>query len=131
MDGFAINLSDLIAGGRPAAKPAAPRPIPEAQIATLREAFERYTNPCPFKPGDIVTPRKGFGYADAGEPHIVLEVAEKPIRNFEAPADVSNIYSSAFGSRVDFRVASLTDGRGETAIVAYWQESWRHELYKS
>lgn len=112
------------------------RPLPEAQIATLREAFERYTAPCPFKPGDIITPRDGFGYSDAGVPHIVLEVrsddisvADGPIRPFDQTSDVTDIYSNAFGSKLDIRVAVLNSNGHRVAVCAFWQESWRHQPY--
>jgi hypothetical protein len=99
------------------------RPIPEAQVATLIEACERYRSPCPFKVGDIVTPRVGLGYSDGGLPHVILEVADEPHRHF-APTEGASIYASAFGSRLDVRVANFVKS-GE--IVAFWQESWRLE----
>lgn len=101
------------------------RPIPEAQVATLIEAFQRYAASCPFNPGDLVTPRKGHGYSDAGLPHIVLEVAEEPHRTF-TPTSSMPVYASCFGCRLDVRVANFTSA-GE--IVTFWQESWCLEPY--
>lgn len=117
-----MTLNDLL---QTAAKPSAPLPLVEAQIATLREAFERYSAPCPFRPGDIVSPRKGFGYRDEGTPHIVLEVAEVPYRPFEITQQVTP-YSSAYGIRLDVRVANFCK-TGD--VDAFWQESWRLEAF--
>ena len=50
----------------------------------------------PFKVGDLVTPMRGTNIKDAGEPHIVLEIAEQPIRNFEATGDASATASSSY-----------------------------------
>lgn len=72
-----MSLETLL--GIAAVQPKATLPIPEAQIATLREAMARYAAPCPFVPGDLVTPREGYGYTDAGLPHIVLEVLAEPM----------------------------------------------------
>lgn len=101
------------------------RPLPEAQVATLIEEFERYAAACPFKPGDIITPRATSSYRDRGVPHIVLEVAETPIRVFDAGDDLGDIHSTAFGQRLDIRVGVLSEGY----LVTFWQESWRHERY--
>lgn len=100
------------------------RPIPEAQVMTLREAFDAYSAPCPFKPGDIVTPRATSTYADIGVPHIVLEVLENPLRNFEPTKEIS-VYSNSFGQRLDMRVGVMSGGY----VATYWQESYQHELY--
>lgn len=116
-----ISLNDLI-GQHEHGNGSGKRPLPEAQIATLREAAMRYTAPCPFRVGDLVTPRKGYRYHDAGLPHIVLEVSDDPIRTW--PADEPN--SSGFGPRLDVRVANFaSDG----TVVAFWQESWCLERF--
>lgn len=102
------------------------RPLPEAQVATLLEEFAHYSQPCQFKPGDLITPRATSSYSDRGVPHIVLEVRDEPIRNFAPGDDISDVFSSAFGARLDIRVAIMVpDGR----VVTFWQESWRHEPY--
>jgi len=97
------------------------RPLPEAQIATLREASAAYQARCPFKVGDIVTPRPTSIYDHKGIPHVVLEVAPVAIRTFEP----GNCYAHSFGSRLDIRVGVLIGGE----VVAFWQESWQHQLY--
>ncbi len=99
------------------------RPLPEAQIATLREASAAYQERCKFKPGDIVTPKPTSTYDNKGVPHIVLEVAAVPIRDFEPGSCTAFTY----GGKLDIRVGVLI---GES-VVAYWQESWQHELYSA
>lgn len=38
-----------------------PKMLPEAQVANLRAAWEHYTSPKSFTPGQLVTERKGLG----------------------------------------------------------------------
>lgn len=127
-DGIAIPMSGdalrRLLGGGGDDEGAGGKPIPEAQIAILREMHALYVAPCRFKPGDIITPRPG-SYKDAGEPHIVLEVREEPIRNFDISANHSEAFSNAYGVKLDIRVALLQGDR----VEAYWQESWRHDPY--
>jgi hypothetical protein len=111
----------LLGGGAKSA----PDPLPEAQIATLQEAFTAYSAPCPFKPGDIVTPRATATYRDRGKPHVVLEVLNTPICNFEPSSVEGGVFSGGFGNRLDIRVAVLKDG----IVATFWNESWQHELY--
>lgn len=99
------------------------RPLPEAQIATLREVSAAYQARCPFKVGDIVTPKPTSTYDDKGVPHVVLEVAANPIRDFEP----GNCLMHNYGCRLDIRVGVLVGDE----VVAYWQESWQHQLYTS
>ncbi|MHA6643751.1 hypothetical protein [Mesorhizobium sp. A623] len=47
--------------------------LPEAKIARLREAAERFTGENPFKVGDIVTVREDAPIIGAGDPHLVIE----------------------------------------------------------
>lgn len=102
-------------------------PIPEAQVATLLETFSRYSAPCPFKPGDLVMPRTGFGYTDEGRPHVVLEVSNPPIRPFGV-SDRLTPASNLYGLKLDIRVACF---RSNGEVDAFWQESWRHEPYEA
>ena len=103
-------------------------PVPEAQIATLQEAYARYSSPCPFKPGDFVTPREGMGYTDAGLPHIVLEVADTPRYPFDV-TDRMTPASSFYGMKLDIRVACFLSSSGN--VDAFWQESWRLQAYEA
>jgi hypothetical protein len=120
-----ISLTELLRAGAVTERGEC-RPIPEAQIATLLEAFARYAAPCPFKPGDLVTPRKGFGYTDEGAPHIVLEIREAPVCQFDI-TDRTSPASNLFGLKLDMRVACF---RSSGDVEAFWQESWRHETYQ-
>lgn len=80
-----------------------------------------YQARCPFKVGDIVTPKPTSTYADKGVPHVVLEVAADPIRDFET----GDCLLDNYGCRLDIRVGVLIGDE----VVAYWQESWQHQLY--
>lgn len=103
-------------------------PIPEAQVATLREVYERYANGCQFKPGDLVTPRNNYSLRGAGLPHVVLEVRTpgEAVRTFDAP-DPMDTSSQRYGARLDIRVASFHDQGGQ--VGAWWGESWQYEPY--
>lgn len=128
MEGIAINISDLVRdaiGKQGKGRAEKRRPLDEAQAMELKAMYERYAAPCPFKPGDLVTPRPNSNYTDNGVPHIVLEVAETPIRVFdiEEPHDIS---SHSFGPRLDVRTGLLADGE---RMVAFWMESWQLEAW--
>jgi len=98
-------------------------PLPEVQVLTLQEVFARYEEGCPFKPGDIVTPRKGYAIHGAGKPHVVLSVGRPPIPQ-TWPADPMNVGLANFGARLDFRFA----GFGPSGNIAAWfGESWQYE----
>jgi len=101
-----------------------PRPLPEAQIATLREISARYTAGCSFAVGDLVTPRAGTNLKDDGEPHIVVEIAAEPHRSFGPDVDATG--SHAYGKRLDMRVAHIA---GVYAVM-HWVESWCFEPYR-
>lgn len=101
----------------------APRamPIPEAQIATLREyqarfaELERYI---PFAPGDIVTIAPTAPVKGAGLPHIVLEVVQ--------PGDAHRTWgedsgSNHFGKRCEVRIAGIAS-HGER-FSRHWVEA--------
>lgn len=103
----------------------APKSPPDVLCKTLREIAARYSAPCPFKVGDLVTVRKGYNLKGEGEPIIVIEVAEQPIRNFACVDDPSDVASMAYGSKLDVRTAHERGGN----IVSHWQESWCLEPY--
>lgn len=119
------DLMEALLGGRKKQEPAS-LPLPEAQIETLQEVYNIYIQPCRFKPGDLVTPRPGGMLNGAGIPHIVLEVADPPIRNF--PEDSDNQGSSAYGTRLDVRVFGHHPVHGHAC--AWWQESWQLAPYE-
>jgi hypothetical protein len=103
----------------------APALLPEAVIADLKELCSRYTAGCPFRVGDLVTPRRGYNALGAGTPHIVIEVRSEPIRNFDV-AQPGFLSSDHFGARIDIRVAHIDHG---TTMVMHWGESWMYEPY--
>lgn len=97
-----------------------------AVVMDLREIAERYNAPCPFKAGDLVTPRSDSNLKGVGEPHIVIEVASEPIR-FLPSNEVHDIGSMHFGARLDIRTATKVDG----TVVCHWGESFSFEPYGS
>lgn len=97
----------------------------EAAVADLRADFQRYTAACPFRPGDLVTPRTGAGIRGRGNPQIVLEVLAEPLLDFTFGSDVRETSSALYARRLDMRVLMASD-RGR---AAYWVESWEYEPY--
>jgi hypothetical protein len=104
-----------------------PVPLPPADIVchTLQEVCETYQKPCPYKPGDLVTPRRGYWIKGAGEPHIVVEVFDPPIRLITD--DVEEAGSMMYGARFDIRVACMSNHTRN--VVAFVAESWAYEPY--
>lgn len=115
-----MNLIESILGDE-FSEPREPRPLHEAQIATLKEIFAVY-GPCPFTPGDLVMPRKtSHFHGDViGEPHIVLEVRDGVEPDFDY--DDGN----KLGRRLDMRVAVLFDSN----YACFWVESFEFEPYR-
>lgn len=103
-----------------------PRPaiLPEAAVARLQEFALRYGEGCPFRPGDLVTPRMYGGIKGAGKPFIVLEVL--PIASLGSPLWVGDPGSNTFGRRCDIRVAMIRDPGG---IAMHWTESVEFERW--
>lgn len=93
----------------------------EAQVMRLKEFADRYAEPCPYKVGDIVTPRPDVCLRGAGNPHMVIEVRETPIRDFTGRPGTQD-----YGTRHDMRVAFFVDNED---IVTLWQESHMYEPY--
>lgn len=99
----------------------APRatPLPEAQIATLREFQARFAElkqRVPFKPGDIVTIAPTAPLKGAGRPHIVLEVVQPEDAHRAWGEDSGSRY---FGRKSEVRVASVTTDD----ISCHWVEA--------
>jgi len=122
-----IELSEFLraAAQQSRADQEARKSPPDVLCTTLRELTDRYTAPCPFKVGDLVTPRADSDYVGEGEPQVVLEVLETPIRNFVTHDSKDSVHSQAFGLRLDVRVGCEADG----CLVAFWKESWKLEPY--
>lgn len=80
----------------------------EGMIARLREYESRFGLPCKFKPGDLVTARRGGIMKETfvGIPHVVLEV----FPNGTILCDGGEPGVPEFMHRVDMRVAQYTPG---------------------
>ena len=132
-EGIALDLGALIAGARGAQREKDGNGFDttisnEAQIARLQEAAGDYADArrqCPFKVGDIVTPRPQYGTKGVGAPHIVVDVLQphdvKP--NF-AGANSSSLH---YGTRSDMRVLCMLD---DSTMAAFWGESYQYEKYE-
>jgi len=94
--------------------------LPEARIARLREAAQRYHQPNPFKIGDLVTPRGDSKLRGAGQAQLVIEVRRNAELYFHGDESLPS-----FGARYDMRVLALTN----KAIVAVCVESQDYERY--
>lgn len=120
-----IDLSELMRG-RPSMsdlrKIVGPEPILEARMMELRESAERYAQKCPFKVGDVVTPRLNASLRHTGKPHVVIEVFDEPYRSWEGETSTPN-----FGALYDLRVMALND---LNQIVVWSGESWHYEAWK-
>lgn len=124
-----MRVLDQITGGNEE-KPA--RPLPEAEIMELAGIAERYGSACPFKRGDIITPRRNSNYCDAGVPHVVIEVIDPPARSFMIN-DPSACSSSNYAHRMDLRVVSFqparVDGQVRWNAMPFYVESWAFEPF--
>lgn len=98
--------------------------MPEAQIEELKAAAARYTAPCPFVPGQVVSPRPGYGTRGVNQPHVVLEVRRDAECDMTDHDGMSN--SAAFGRRLDMRVSCYVDNE---TIRHFWCESFEYEEY--
>lgn len=94
----------------------------EAQVMELQLAYEAYVTLAPFKPGQLVTPKKSSYLKGVGEPHVVLEVLPEPLRYWAT--DGADVSSMANGARLDIRVVAYADSGH---IVPYMGESWNYE----
>lgn len=103
--------------GAQKARPAPPDTPSDVLAHTLKEVYQRFAAGNPFEPGDLVTPRVGYGNRGEGRPHIVLSCFEP--ENFET----EGIGMPAFA--FDMRV--LGEMRGE--ITPWKAESYTYEPY--
>lgn len=119
-----FDLEDVlreIANGRSATSNDASKFIyVDGQIARLRENCEHYQHSQLFSIGDLVTPRKGVGLRDAGEPHILVEIDATIARQWASMPG-----STAWGMRPTHRIMKIDD---DTAMV-HWVEAWTLEPY--
>lgn len=104
--------------------------LSKPRVSQLREALDRYIAPCPFKVGDLVTPRKNSSYRQGGDPHLVIEVFEQPVRNFS-----TETAQPGFGGKFDMRVICMIEhrvaGRLNHYVCPYTVESWQFEPWES
>lgn len=98
---------------------------PDVLCVTLREIAARYAQPCPFKAGDLVTPRSGSDNRGKGAPHVVLEVLDRPVPDFSC-TDPGESTNNSYGARRDMRVVCETR---PGSISAFWVESYQFEPY--
>ncbi len=121
MRSIELDLGEMLArasGGRDQQEQH--RQTPDDVLAiTLKEISARYAAGNPFKVGELITPRKGYGIKGEGRPHVVVEIAEKPL----VPGE-TNSGSPDFGARLDIRVICE-----QCHLHAYWNESWQFEHY--
>jgi len=111
-----MTLDELISGAREDA-PSKPRIHPLGQIARMRELAPRFTEPCPFKVGDLVTPRKDGFVRGSGQPCLVLHIhAGDKSPDFR----IGESGSPDFGVIPDIRVARVTPNG---TCVAFWTYS--------
>lgn len=126
MKGISMELGDLLAdasrGGRHQQQPQ--KSPPDVLALTLKEVEQRYRIGCTFKPGDLVTPRRGYPYKDDGRPCVVVDVLAKPV----VKLDVENFDgngNTCYGQRIDMRIIHESGGD----ICGHWVESWCFEKY--
>ena len=91
---------------------------PDVLAHTLQELCARYVAGNPFKRGDLVTPRPGYGVKGERRPHIVLDV-------FESTRKIPDDYRGNMAMWPDMRVAC--ENRGD--IVAFLGESLAYQPY--
>lgn len=94
---------------------------PTILVHTLNEILAAYRAPCPFQVGDLVMPRRGMPLSGEGEPHIVAEVFETPLR----PTQASQVNGLNYNARIDMRVLH----EHAEHIMAHCVESWMFERY--
>lgn len=91
------------------------RPLPEAQIATLKEIAARFQRVNPFSVGDLVSAIPGMHDLPDG-PIVVVEVLPEPMR----PHGDVHPSQTHFAPRLDMRICVMND-RGD--YLFYWVES--------
>lgn len=127
MRGIAMDLGEMLAAasrGHQHGEDDRPSSPPDVLCVTLKEIEQRYRLGCTFKPGDLVTPRRGYIYKGHGEPCVVVDVLAKPVVKLDVE-NFSGIGDACYGMRIDMRV--LRQSKGD--ICGFWVESWCFEKY--
>lgn len=83
--------------------------------------YAEFLKGCPFKVGDIVTPRANSITTNSGKVHVVLE-----LRSANPPDFHGEVGTVEYGRRHDMRVAAFY---GDT-IARHWVESIDFEPFK-
>lgn len=99
---------------------------PEELLAQLEESAKHYADSrkeCPFKVGDFVHPRKGYGIKGRGKPHIIVDVRNAPDFNFTSGDSATPAYGQCFDIRVVCRIGKHT--------CFYWLESHAMEPFQT
>lgn len=97
-----------------------PFPLEEAQIMELRRLNKEFQKGCPYKVGDLVTPRKCAGLRNAGKPHIVVEVFDEPVRMTAECGSPHHL------SKMEMRTMAFSDADN---ICVWAGEAWLYEPY--
>lgn len=93
---------------------------PKIAVEILKTTAPRFTAPNPYKVGDFVTPRKDGYLKNAGEPHLIVEVAD------DFPRVLDRCGTPSFGIRPTIRIANV-DGGGD--VVAHWADHAEFDPY--
>lgn len=97
-----------------------PKGTAEEMVAELEAAIEASSKPCPFKVGDLVTPKKNSNKKGRGKPYKVMEVLPEPALVFEPKkGDPLSMYDMVVG-------IALYDG-----INLYRENSRNYEPWKA
>lgn len=85
-------------------------------VERLKELVVAYSPECPFKVGQLVTPRADGALKGAGEPHIVVEIADdfERFSNKESPSYMSHGYRPTVRT-ISYSINDLT-------YTAFWNE---------
>lgn len=114
-------LEKIMAGMMDSDAPTNPPTPPDVLAHTLLEIFARFRAGNPFKPGDLVTPRNGYGYKDPGPPNVVLAIFE--------PVKQPPVSPGASVTWADMRIACEHDGDIVTFVVeSFCFEPWLGEV---
>ncbi len=117
-----VSIARMIAmsgGDDESPVPPVPPTPPDVLAVTLREVYGRFVAGCPFEPGDIVTPRRGYNYKQVGTPQAVLKVFGEPLVEWDSVNGGSYCMN-------DMMVAAESRGN----IVTFLAESWAFEEYR-
>jgi hypothetical protein len=98
IDELISELSGTDEGGGAERMPGIAMSLAE-RLAALKEKARRIGEPCPFKPGDLVTVSPRMDVRGRGQPHIVVEVLAEPVVDTK-PDGGSNQFLRRYTMRV-------------------------------